>query len=108
MWPGFGENMRVLKWIVDRVRGRAQGVDSPFGVMPKRGDLVWEGLDFPEESFHAIMDIAKANGLAEAEELKGHFGQFGDQLPPELEAERQKLVQRLEGAPEVWKLTEAA
>ena len=108
MWPGFGENMRVLKWIVDRVKGKAEAVESPFGTMPKREDLVWEGLDFDTDTFYSIMDIAKANGLAEAEELKGHFGQFGDKLPPELEAERQKLVERLEGAPDVWKLNDAA
>jgi len=108
MWPGFGENMRVLKWIVDRVKGKAEGVESPFGMMPKREDLVWEGLDFDADTFYSIMDIAKANGLAEAEELKGHFEQFGDKLPGELEAEREKLAERLEGAPEVWKLTDAA
>ena len=108
MWPGFGENMRVLKWIVDRVKGKAEAVESPFGTMPKREDLVWEGLDFDADTFYSIMDIAKANGLAEAEELKGHFGQFGDKLPPELEAERQKLAERLEGAPDVWKLNDAA
>ena len=108
MWPGFGENMRVLKWIVDRVKGKAEAVESPFGTMPKRKDLVWEGLDFDTDTFYSIMDIAKANGLAEAEELKGHFGQFGDKLPPELEAERQKLAERLEGAPDVWKLNAAA
>jgi len=108
MWPGFGENMRVLKWIVDRVKGKAEAVESPFGTMPKREDLVWEGLDFDTDTFYSIMDIAKANGLAEAEELKGHFGQFGDKLPPEMEAERQKLAERLEGAPDVWKLNDAA
>ena len=108
MWPGFGENMRVLKWIVDRVKGKAEAVESPFGTMPKREDLVWEGLDFDTDTFYSIMDIAKTNGLAEAEELKGHFGQFGDKLPSELEAERQKLVERLEGAPDVWKLNDAA
>ena len=108
MWPGFGENMRVLKWIVDRVKGKAEAVESPFGTMPKCEDLVWEGLDFDADTFYSIMDIAKTNGLAEAEELKGHFGQFGDKLPPELEAERQKLAERLEGAPDVWKLNDAA
>ena len=108
MWPGFGENMRGLKWIVDRVKGKAEAVESPFGTMPKREDLVWEGLDFDTDTFYSIMDIAKTNGLAEAEELKGHFGQFGDKLPPELEAERQKLAERLEGAPDVWKLNDAA
>ncbi len=108
MWPGFGENMRVLKWIVDRVKGKAEAVESPFGTMPKCEDLVWEGLDFDADTFYSIMDIAKTNGLAEAEELKGHFGQFGDKLPPEMEAERQKLAERLEGAPDVWKLNDAA
>ena len=108
VWPGFGENMRVLEWIVNRVNNKTTGVESPFGTMPTRGDLNWQGLDFDENSFHSIMDIAKANGLAEAAEIGDYFKQFGDALPGELEAERVKLAERLEGAPEVWKITEAA
>jgi len=108
VWPGFGENMRVLEWIVGRVKNKATGVESPFGTMPTRGDLNWQGLDFDENSFHSIMDIAKANGLAETNEIGDYFKQFGDALPSELEAERQKLIGRLEATPEVWKIEDAA
>jgi len=108
VWPGFGENMRVLEWIVGRVKNKTTGVESPFGTMPTRGNLNWQGLDFDESSFHSIMDIAKANGLAETNEIGDYFKQFGDALPGELEAERQKLIGRLEGAPEMWKIEDAA
>jgi len=103
VWPGFGENMRVLKWIVDRVHGRAENAaESPFGYMPHYEDLTWKGLDFPKESFRKITDIDRAQGQAEAEDQKSLFGRFGDRLPAELEQERQNLIRRLKDAPETW------
>jgi phosphoenolpyruvate carboxykinase (GTP) len=103
VWPGFGENMRVLKWIVDRVHGRAENAaESPFGYMPHYEDLTWKGLDFPKESFRKITDIDRALGQAEAEDQKSLFARFGDRLPAELEQERQNLIRRLKDAPETW------
>jgi phosphoenolpyruvate carboxykinase (GTP) len=108
MWPGYGENMRVLKWIVDRVRGRAKAVESPFGLMPRREDLTWEGLEYDAATFYRLMEVDRAAAKAEAEDQGKHFGQFGDRLPAELEKQRQALIQRLSKAPEVWRLEEAA
>lgn len=104
IWPGFGENMRVLKWIVDRVRGRAEGVESPFGHMPRHEDITWKGLDFDTETFYKLMEVDRAAGKAETEDQKSHFDKFGTSLPGELEAQRAKLKERLDNAPEVWRL----
>ncbi len=103
-WPGFGDNMRVLKWIVDRARGRATAaVESPFGFMPRYQDLMWDGLDFSKEKFEKIMDLDREEAKAEAQSQAELFDRFGKQLPTELEQERQSLLKRLETAPAVWK-----
>ena len=104
IWPGFSENMRVLKWVVDRVNGDVDAVESPFGLMPKYDDIEWTGLDFSQEQFKSITDINKEGALAEAEEIKEYFAKFGDRLPVEIEAERQKFEDRVKAAPDVWSL----
>ncbi|MCP5367276.1 MAG: phosphoenolpyruvate carboxykinase (GTP) [Hyphomicrobiales bacterium] len=104
IWPGFGQNMRVLKWILDRVHGRVEAEESPFGQQPRHEDITWQGLEFTRDQFDSITEIAKSGALAEVEEIKAYFATFGDRLPKELDAERQKLADRVSGAPEVWKL----
>jgi len=108
VWPGFGQNMRVLKWIVDRVNGNAGAVDGPFGRMPKYEDITWAGLDFTADKFSGIMDINRDGALEEAEALKEYYTSFGAAMPQELEAERQAMADRANAAPEVWKITDAA
>ena len=108
MWPGYGENMRVLQWIVDRTHGRGHAVESPFGLMPKREDINWSGLPYDEWKFYELMQVEREAAKAEAEEQKAYFAKFGDRLPAELEKQRQGLTQRLSKAPEVWRLEEAA
>jgi phosphoenolpyruvate carboxykinase (GTP) len=102
IWPGFGQNMRVLKWIVDRVHGRVDAVESPFGLMPRYKDITWAGLDFSTEKYHGITDINREGAMNEAAALKEYFAKFGDQLPPELEKQRQALADRAAKAPPVW------
>jgi phosphoenolpyruvate carboxykinase (GTP) len=103
IWPGFGENMRVLKWIVDRVRGNAKdAVEGPFGYMPRYEDLNWDGLGFGKDKYKRISDIDAREGLAEAEEQEGHFKTFGERLPAALESERKELIRRLSAMPAVW------
>ncbi|MBF0130445.1 MAG: phosphoenolpyruvate carboxykinase (GTP) [Alphaproteobacteria bacterium] len=105
MWPGYGENMRVVKWIVDRVRGRVDAVESPFGLMPKHKDITWTGLEgFGTEDFYNLMKLDQKEGLAECEEQKAHFDQFGSHLPKEMEEQRQKFIARLKAGPAVWEL----
>ncbi len=108
IWPGFGENMRVLKWIVDRVNGKVGAVESPLGLMPTYEDLTWAGLDFSKEKFYGIMDINREGGIKEAEALKEYFDSFGDVVPAELEAERKALAESCAKAPEVWSLAKSA
>lgn len=104
-WPGFGDNMRVLKWIVDRVRDRApEPAASPFGHMPRYQDLNWNGLDFSEDRFNGIMNIDRGEAEAEAKDQAELFGRFGHHLPSELEEQREKLLRRLEETPPVWRL----
>ena len=104
MWPGFGQNMRVLRWIVDRVHDRAEGVESPFGTMPKYAHLNWSGLDYTIETFHSLMKIDREAGLGEIEEQMQYFEVFGDRLPDELEEQRRRAYQRLEQLADTWEL----
>jgi phosphoenolpyruvate carboxykinase (GTP) len=95
LWPGFGENMRVLKWIVDRVHGRARARETPIGWMPDYGDLQWDGLDFPHESFETLQLIDRGawrNEVAEHQEL---LMGLQDRLPSEMAYERELLMCRL-------------
>lgn len=104
IWPGFGENMRVLQWIIGRVSGDTGAVESPFGLMPERGDMNWNGLDFDEATFRELMEIDRDAGQREVEDQQELFARFGDRLPAEMEAQRQRQAARLDDAPEVWRL----
>ncbi|MEI8393601.1 MAG: phosphoenolpyruvate carboxykinase (GTP) [Rhodospirillaceae bacterium] len=105
VWPGFGDNMRVLKWIVERVRGRAaEPAVSPFGFSPRYEHLDWTGLDFSKEKFEMIMNIDRAEALTETRDQAELLDRFGTRLPPEIEQKRQGVVAALEAAPPVWKI----
>ncbi|HUS11139.1 MAG TPA: phosphoenolpyruvate carboxykinase (GTP) [Pyrinomonadaceae bacterium] len=95
LWPGFGENMRVLKWIVDRARGRALGKETPIGWVPHYDDVEWQGLDFPKDRFEALQAFDRE---AWRNEVLGHeelFLDLHDRLPPEAIYERELLICRL-------------
>ncbi len=105
IWPGFGDNMRALKWIVDRCHGRTPGVESPLGWVPNYEDLNWEGLNFSQEKFYEIMNINREAARHEANDQEELFTRFGDRLPRELELERELLLSRLYHSPETWDLS---
>ena len=104
MWPGFGENMRVLKWIVDRVRGRGYGVESPMGYMPRHQDLHWTGLDYDEDTFYRLMSVDREKAKKEATSHEELFDKFFDRLPKEFMHDRELFKSRLWRSPEVWEL----
>ena len=95
LWPGFGDNMRVLKWIVDRARGRALARETPIGWMPHYEDLDWTGMEFPREQFDALQHFDRALWR---QEVIGHEELFLDlhsHLPKEMIYERELLICRM-------------
>jgi phosphoenolpyruvate carboxykinase (GTP) len=104
MWPGFGQNMRVLKWIVDRVQGRGFAVESPIGWMPRFEDIEWKGLDYPRDTFYDLMAVGRDAGTAEAHAHEELFDRFLDRLPKEFTFERELLRSRLWRSPDRWEL----
>jgi phosphoenolpyruvate carboxykinase (GTP) len=99
IWPGFGENSRVLAWVVDRLENEADGVDSPVGVLPNREDLPLEGLEISESDLDALFDVDKNSWLAECDLTEEYFSQFDGRVPAELQAELADLKQRLSSLP---------
>ncbi|MBT9525788.1 MAG: phosphoenolpyruvate carboxykinase (GTP) [Rhizobacter sp.] len=95
VWPGYGENMRVLKWMLERVEGRGQGVENIFGVSPRYQDLSWKGLDFSQAQFEQVTHIDKAAWRAELDLHAELFTQLAYHLPAELTAAKAKLEERL-------------
>ncbi len=95
LWPGFGENFRILRWIVERTQGRARGRETPLGWMPRHADIDWTGLDFPEAIFDQLTAIDRK---AWRSELLGHEELFIDltaHLPKEMLFERELLICRM-------------
>jgi phosphoenolpyruvate carboxykinase (GTP) len=95
MWPGFGENMRVLKWIVDRVKGRSLGRETPIGWMPQYTDMEWKGLDFSPEKFDVLQKFDREEWHREVIGHEELFIQLHDHLPKEMVYERELLICRL-------------
>jgi len=95
VWPGFGENSRVLKWIVERLEGKAEGVETPIGILPAKGSLDTEGLDLSEADLDFLLDVDKEVWREEAALIPGHLETFGDHAPKELWDEYRSLVRRL-------------
>ncbi|HLX43190.1 MAG TPA: phosphoenolpyruvate carboxykinase (GTP) [Bryobacteraceae bacterium] len=95
LWPGFRQNMRVLKWIVDRARGRALGRETPIGWMPRYEDIEWNGLDFPRETFEQLQAFDRDSWNREVIDHEELFLTLHDHLPSEMVYERELLICRL-------------
>ena len=96
IWPGFGENMRVLKWIVDRVEGKASGTEHVFGVSPRYEDMEWNGLDFPRAEFDAITSIDLDDWRNEIRSHTDLFAKLAGRLPHQLEDTKCSFARRLD------------
>jgi len=105
LWPGFSENMRVLKWIVDRVHGRAFAEESPLGWMPRREDLAWGGMDgFTAERYYQLMVVDREAWKAELRSHGELFERLYDRLPKDFLLMRELLLSGLWRSPERWDL----
>jgi phosphoenolpyruvate carboxykinase (GTP) len=98
LWPGYGDNMRVLKWMLDRCQGRAAGQETLLGWIPRDGDLDLRGLDAPTEAVAAATRVDLAEWESELESQAEWFRSLGSTLPPQMEMQRQLLLSSVKGA----------
>lgn len=95
LWPGFGENSRVLKWIFERTSGQKEALKTPIGYLPKENDLDIQGLNLPKDAIKELFSIDKSEWKKEAHQLSNYYKMFGDKLPPDLLTELHSLESRL-------------
>ncbi|MDR2212624.1 MAG: phosphoenolpyruvate carboxykinase (GTP) [Pseudomonadales bacterium] len=95
LWPGFGQNMRVLQWVVKRVNGQAPGQETVFGTVPHYEDINWNGLAYDQATFNELMAVDKSNSRREFEDQAKMFNEMGGALPPQLEKIRQEMLASL-------------
>ncbi|GLQ43714.1 phosphoenolpyruvate carboxykinase [GTP] [Dyella nitratireducens] len=96
LWPGFGENLRVLEWMIARVEGKARGVETPIGTVPATGELKLEGLDLPRDTLAELINIDPAGWQTELQAIGEYLDSFGDRLPARLRQEQQRVHQALQ------------
>lgn len=104
IWPGFGENARVLKWIVDRVNGQVTAIESPLGWVPRYEDIEWTGLDFNKDKFYKIMSVETEPWKMEVLSHEELFMKLYDKLPKEFIWMRELILSSLWRSPEKWEL----
>lgn len=98
LWPGFGENSRVLKWVCERVEGTGKAVASPIGLLPAEGALDLSGLDIPAADLAELLRVDTASWKKEAADAEAYFTAYGDRLPPAMRQQLDGLAARLEKA----------
>jgi phosphoenolpyruvate carboxykinase (GTP) len=95
MWPGFGENLRVLRWIIDRCEGRAGAHETPIGFLPHAGDIDLQGLDIEPAVLDSLLAVDAESWRKEMANISGYFEEFGSRIPAGLVEEHQRVVKRL-------------
>ena len=103
LWPGYGENVRVLKWMLDRIEGRAQATDTPIGYVPTPDSLDLDGLSIPRKNLDKLLAVDPADWAQEVTATGKFFEQFGDRLPDEIRMEHKALADRLQRSSVVTK-----
>jgi phosphoenolpyruvate carboxykinase (GTP) len=97
LWPGFGENSRVLAWVFRRCEGKADAVDSPLGLVPAEGGIDTAGLDISAEAMRKLLEVDPQDLRAQLPQVREHLATFGDRLPADLRSQLDELESRLSG-----------
>ena len=95
MWPGFGENLRVLHWIIDRCEGRVDATETPIGLLPNPQDIDTQGLDVSVDTMTALTSINMQQWQAEMTAIGEYLDSYGERLPDALRQEQQRIVAEL-------------
>jgi phosphoenolpyruvate carboxykinase (GTP) len=95
LWPGYGDNLRVLRWIIDRCEGKVGAVETPIGFVPKPGDIDLKGLDVSSSTLDQLLAVDAEQWRKEMASIGEYFAEFGERLPAELRAEHQKVLTAL-------------
>jgi phosphoenolpyruvate carboxykinase (GTP) len=98
LWPGFGENSRVLRWIFERCEGTAKAQETAIGLLPAEGSLDLSGLDLDDDDIKVLLSVDVEGWLAEIPQVREHYARFGDRLPAELARELDELERALRDA----------
>jgi phosphoenolpyruvate carboxykinase (GTP) len=98
LWPGFGENSRVLEWVFRRCEGTADAIETPIGLLPAEGAINTEGLNISEEAMSELLSVDEDLVRQQLPQLKDHLATFGDRLPAQLAAQLEALEERLGGS----------
>jgi phosphoenolpyruvate carboxykinase (GTP) len=96
LWPGFGQNMRVLQWVVNRVNGKVDANDTLYGQVPKYEDINWNGLAYDQGTFDELMAIDNERSKREVEDQTSLFEKIGDHLPEEMKQIQQEMLSQLQ------------
>jgi phosphoenolpyruvate carboxykinase (GTP) len=95
VWPGFGENIRVLEWVCRRVDGEGETVETPIGLLPAEGEINTEGLEISTEALKMLLSVEPEDLKAQLPQIEEHLARFGDNLPKEIDEQLESLKQRL-------------
>ncbi len=98
LWPGYGENVRVLKWMLDRIEGQADADETAIGYVPAPGSLTLDGLNISRETLDELLHVDPIDWNSETESSGAFLAKFGDRLPPELREEHETLMQATQKA----------
>ncbi len=98
LWPGFGENLRVLRWIMERCEDRGEAVETPIGYLPKPADIDTSGLDIADETMESLLSVNVEQWQAEMDSVGDYLESYGERLPEELRQEHARVVEGLSRA----------
>jgi phosphoenolpyruvate carboxykinase (GTP) len=96
LWPGYGENVRVLKWILERVEGGGAARETPIGYVPAKNGLTLDGIKISDEAVDELLRVNPEDWENEMEDSRRFFGQFGERLPRQIREEHEKLARRFQ------------